>query len=140
VEGTKRADVTAPRGIIICVIGAVLQGFALILITLFSIQDVDALIESSMPVATFFIQATNVNLCIFFLVIMLVAQFGSLCNSMLATVHVFWALSRDGCFPYSKYLYQLDKRTNVPIRALILQLVISIILIMPVSLSITKHK
>lgn len=110
-----------------------LQGFALILITLFSIQDVDSLIESEMPVATFFIQATNTKLCVFFLVIMLIAQFGSLCNSMLATVHVFWALSRDGCFPYSKHLYQLDKKTNVPTRALILQLVLSIILILPVS-------
>lgn len=133
VEGTKRADVTAPRGIIICIVSAVVQGFALILITLFSIQDVDAIVESSMPVATFFTQATNAKLCVFFLVIMLLAQFGSLCNSILATVHVLWALSRDGCLPYSKVFYRLDPKTNVPVRALILQLVISIAIIMPVS-------
>ncbi|KAL9543952.1 hypothetical protein PS6_008998 [Mucor atramentarius] len=131
VEGTKRADVTAPRGIIICILSAVVQGFALILITLFSIQDVDAIIESSMPVATFFTQTTNDKLCVFFLVILLVAQFASLCNSMLATIHIFWALSRDGCFPYSKVWYKLHPKTNVPTNALLLQLVISIILIMP---------
>ncbi|KAK4514235.1 uncharacterized protein ATC70_001824 [Mucor velutinosus] len=129
--GTKRADVTAPRGIIICILSAVVQGFALILITLFSIQDVEAIIESSMPIATFFTQTTNDKLCVFFLVIMLVAQLSSLCNSMLATVHIFWALSRDGCFPYSKVWYKLNPKTNVPTNALILQLAISIILIMP---------
>ncbi|KAI8975131.1 amino acid/polyamine transporter I [Mycotypha africana] len=133
VEGTKKADITAPRGIIICVLGAIIQGFALILITLFSIQDVDSILDSAMPVATFFIQATrNSGLCVFFLVIMLVAQFSSLCNSMLATVHIFWALSRDRCFPYSGVIYQLNEKTRVPVNALILQLVISISLIMPV--------
>ncbi|KAL9538983.1 hypothetical protein MBANPS3_010541 [Mucor bainieri] len=117
--------------IIICIFSAIVQGFALILITLFSIQDVDAIIESSMPIATFFTQTTNDKLCVFFLVIMLVAQFSSLCNSMLATIHIFWALSRDGCFPYSKTWYKLNPKTNVPTNALLLQLVISIILIMP---------
>lgn len=89
-----------------------------------------------MPVATFFTQTTNDKLCVFFLVILLVAQFASLCNSMLATIHIFWALSRDGCFPYSKVWYKLHPKTNVPTNALLLQLVISIILIMPVIIKI----
>ncbi|RCH80449.1 hypothetical protein CU098_001084, partial [Rhizopus stolonifer] len=131
VEGTKKADITAPRGIIVCVISAIVQGFAIILITLFSIQDVEALFESSMPVATFFLQATNARLTTFFLAIMVLAQFGSLCNSILATVHIIWALSRDGCLPFSKTFYQLNEKTKVPGRALIFQLIISIAIIMP---------
>ncbi|KAI9021708.1 amino acid/polyamine transporter I [Phycomyces nitens] len=130
VEGTKNAEVAAPRGIILCIASAIVQGFVLIIAVLFSIQDVDELLDSSMPIATFFLRATSRPLTIFFLIILLVAQFGSLCNSILATGHLFWALARDGCVPYHRSLYQLTDK-NIPVRALILQMVISIIVIMP---------
>ncbi|KAG2199321.1 hypothetical protein INT47_012955 [Mucor saturninus] len=132
VEGTKRADVAAPRGIIICVAFAVLQGFVIILVTLFSIQDVQELMTSDMPLSTFFVRATNSpQLTAFFLVILLVAQLGSLCNSMLAAGHFAFALARDGCLPYSKYFSKLSEKEHVPQRALIAQLVISILVILP---------
>ncbi|KAL0136783.1 amino acid/polyamine transporter I [Mucor lusitanicus] len=116
VEGTKNAASTAPRGIIICVVGAVLQGFALIISTLFSIQDIDELLNSDMPVATFFLRATNSPaITAFFLVILLVAQIGSLCNSILAAGNFMWSLSRDGH----------------PINCLLVQLVICILIILP---------
>ncbi|GAA5813672.1 hypothetical protein MFLAVUS_007158 [Mucor flavus] len=137
VEGTKRADVTAPRGIIICVAGAIIQGFAIILVTLFSIQDVNEIIESEMPLSTFFLRATNSpQLTAFFLVILLLAQFGSLCNSMLATGHFAFALARDGCLPFSSYFSKLSENNNVPRRALFAQLVVSILVIMPTFASV----
>ncbi|KAG1051465.1 hypothetical protein G6F52_003954 [Rhizopus delemar] len=132
VEGTKNAATTAPRGIIICVIGAIIQGFVLIISTLFSIQDVDELLNSSMPSATFFLQSTNnPSVTAFFLVILLITQIGSLCNSILATAHVAWAMSRDGCLPFSGFLYKLSGKNKIAANCLIMQLIICIIIILP---------
>lgn len=132
VEGTQNAASTAPRGIIICVIGAILQGFGLIISTLFSIQDIDELLNSNMPVATFFLRATNSpGITAFFLVILLVTQIGSLCNSILAAANFMWSLSRDGVLPYSKYLYKISGERSIPINCLLVQLVICILVILP---------
>ncbi|KAI9266396.1 amino acid/polyamine transporter I [Helicostylum pulchrum] len=132
VEGTKRADVTAPRGIIICVTGVIFQGLVIILITLFSIQDIDELIASKMPIATFFLRATNSpQVTALFLFILLIVQFGSLCNTILAASHFVFAFARDGCLPFSSYFTKLSEKTRVPERALLAQLIISILLIMP---------
>ncbi|KAI8085654.1 amino acid/polyamine transporter I [Thamnidium elegans] len=132
VEGTKRADVTAPRGIIICITGVIVQGLVIILITLFSIQDINELIESKMPISTFFLRATSSpQLTAFFLFILLLAQFGSLCNTLLATSHLVFALAREGCLPFSSYFSKLSEKNRVPERALLAQLAISILLIMP---------
>jgi amino acid transporter len=136
VEGTKNANRTAPRGIIICIISAIVQGFVLIIAVLFSIQDVEALQESSMPIATFFEAATNAKVATFFLVILLIVQLGSLCNSILATAHVVWAMARDGCLPFSSFLYKLSDKNHIPYNALMVQMVVSIVVIMPVSLNI----
>lgn len=134
VEGTKNAATTAPRGIIICVLSAIFQGFVLIISTLFSIQDVDELLTSEAPVATFFLRATsNPSVTAFFLVILLVAQIGSLCNSILAAAHIAWAMARDGCLPFSKFLYKLSGDNHIAANCLIVQLVICVLIILPVS-------
>jgi amino acid transporter len=133
VEGTKRADVTAPRGIIICVLSAIFQGFILIISVLFSIQDVEELLNSDMPIATYFIRATNTPLAVFFLVILLVTSLGSLCNSLLASAQILWAMARDGCVPFSKHLYKLSEKNRIPYNALFWQAVICVIIILPVS-------
>ncbi|GAA5813670.1 hypothetical protein MFLAVUS_007156 [Mucor flavus] len=132
VEGTKNAAVTAPRGIIICVIGAIVQGFALILSTMFSIQDVNELLESNMPVATFFLRATrSPAITAFFLVILLVTQIGSLCNSVLAAAHFAWSMSRDGCLPFSGFLYKLRGENHIAANSFFFIMVICIVIILP---------
>jgi amino acid transporter len=137
VEGTKRSDVTAPRGIIYCVVGSIIQGLILLIPTLFAIQDVDALLTSSNPLATFFQQTTNTPMSVFLMVILLVAQFGSLANNSLAIAQLLWALSRDGVIPFSKFWYKLN-RFDIPHRCLILELLIVVGIIMPVSVSHRK--
>ncbi|ORY96421.1 amino acid/polyamine transporter I, partial [Syncephalastrum racemosum] len=132
VEGTKRADITAPRGIIVSVLGAAIQGFLLIISALFSIQDVDELINADLTVTVFLQRAVGNSLAAFFLVILLVAQFGSLCNSILATGHLFWAMARDNCIPYASFWYKLSDKGRIPFRALLLQLFVSIVVIMPI--------
>lgn len=131
-EGTKRADVTAPRGIVVSVFGAGIQGFLLIISVLFSIQDVNELIDADLTVTVFLQRAVGNSVAAFFLVVLLVAQFGSLCNSILATGHLFWAMARDNCIPYASFWYKLSDKGRIPVRALFLQLIVSIIVIMPV--------
>ncbi|KAI9008443.1 amino acid/polyamine transporter I [Phycomyces nitens] len=130
VEGTKNADKTAPRGIIICVAGSIIQGAALILPVMFSIQDVEELIGSPYPIATFFERATSKPVAIFFMVILLVTQFGALCNNTFAMGQLIWALARDRCIPQANFWYSLDNR-KIPVRGLMLQMIICIVAIMP---------
>ncbi|KAI8066553.1 amino acid/polyamine transporter I [Gongronella butleri] len=130
VEGTKRSEITAPRGIVSCVIGSIIQGLMLMIPILFAVQDVDALLNSSTPLATFFEQTTNINVAAFLMVILLVVQFGSLANNALAIAQLLWALSRDGVIPFSKFWYKLN-RFDIPHRALILEFFIVSIMILP---------
>ncbi|KAI8145229.1 amino acid/polyamine transporter I [Fennellomyces sp. T-0311] len=130
-EGTKNADVTGPRGIIISVIGAIVQGVVLCIATLFSIQDLEELQESSFPVATLFVRATNESVAAFFIVILIVTQFGSLCNCLLATAQLLWSMARDQCIPQHKFWYKLSGKHQVPLRVLLLEAAICIIVILP---------
>ncbi|KAI7868527.1 amino acid/polyamine transporter I [Spinellus fusiger] len=129
VEGTKNADITAPRGII-CVAGAIIQGAAIIIPVLFTIQDVEELIDSSSPVSIFFERATSRPVAIFFMVVLLVTQFGALCNNTYAMGQLIWALARDKCIPQASFWYSLDSR-SIPVRGLLLQLLICILVILP---------
>ena len=134
VEETHRADIAAPRGIIVSIMGAWIQGIVLILAVLFSIQDVNDIMSSTVPIAELFLTTTgNSGLSIFFLLILLGAQLGSLFNSILACGHLMWAMARDGCLPYSSFFYKLSGSSHTPVRAIVLQLVICIVIIMPVS-------
>ncbi|CAO3626108.1 unnamed protein product [Mucor hiemalis] len=132
VEGTRKASVAAPRGILITVVTAILQGFVTILVVLFSIQNMEEIIESPMPLATFLIQATrNPQLTAFLLFILLVAQFAGVCNAMTSLSHFIFALARDNCLPFAKHLSTLSHKNHVPQIALIVQLVVCILLILP---------
>jgi amino acid transporter len=105
----------------------------LILSTLFSIQDIEELVGSEMPVAIFFLRATNRGFTCFFLVILLLAQLTSMCNSLVASAQLMWSMSRDGCIPYSKFLYKLSGKDRIPMRCMMVQMFICIIVILPVS-------
>lgn len=131
-EGTKHADVTGPRGIIIGVVFAIIQGLVVCVSTLFSIQDVEEIQNTSMPVATLFLRSTNTSLTAFFLVILLLAQFGSMCNCLLAGAQMLWSMARDGCIPNAPFWYKLHSGRKIPLRILILEAVICTIVIMPV--------
>ncbi|KAI9302965.1 amino acid/polyamine transporter I [Cunninghamella echinulata] len=130
-ENTKDAARKGPQGIILCVSLALLQGFALTICILFSIQDFDALLNAESPVSEFLLQVTRSKpATIFFLVYMVISQYGSLANSGVSTSRVIWAMSRDGCLPFSNVLYKLHKDT--PIRAVLLLMLIMVLTILPV--------
>ncbi|KAI9314156.1 amino acid permease-domain-containing protein [Dichotomocladium elegans] len=130
-EGTKNAERTGARGILIAVVGAIVQALVICIATMFSIQDLDELQSSSSAVATLFLRATNKSLTAFFLVILVVAQFGSLANSLLAVAQLMWSMARDGCIPNRKFWYKLSGRHEAPLRILLLVATICIVVILP---------
>lgn len=131
-EGTRNASRSGPFGILFSIVGAVVQALVLCIGTLFSIQDVKELQESSFPVATLFLRATNREMAVFFLVIVTVTQFGCLCNIMLAEAQLMWSMSRDKCMPYHHFWYKLHSKRRIPLRVMILQAFICAIVILPV--------
>ncbi|CDH54997.1 apc amino acid permease [Lichtheimia corymbifera JMRC:FSU:9682] len=130
-EGTRNASRSGPFGILFSIVGAVVQALVLCIGTLFSIQDVKELQESSFPVATLFLRATNREMAVFFLVIVTVTQFGCLCNIMLAEAQLMWSMSRDKCMPYHHFWYKLHSKRRIPLRIMILQAFICAIVILP---------
>jgi amino acid transporter len=87
-----------------------------------------------MPVAIFFLRATNRGFTAFFLVVLLLAQLTSMCNSLVAAASLMWSMSRDGCLPFSGFLYKLSGKERIPVRCMLVQLGICIIVILPVSI------
>ncbi|KAI9274656.1 amino acid/polyamine transporter I [Phascolomyces articulosus] len=130
-EGTKNAAITGPRGILISVVSAVFQGILLCCITLFSVQDVDELINASYPVGTLFLRSTNTSVAIFFLVVIAVALIGCSCSMLLSAAQMIFAMSRDGLLPGHRYWYSLSKNYQVPLRALLLLCLVSILAVLP---------
>ncbi|KAI7848791.1 amino acid/polyamine transporter I [Circinella umbellata] len=131
-EGTKNASSSGPRGIIIALSSAMVQALILCISTLFSIQDVEELQNSSSPVATLFLRATrNEKLSAFLLTILIVSQFGALCNVLLAGAQVMYAMARDYCLPNSKFWYKLNGKQQIPVRLLLLVAAICITVLLP---------
>lgn len=93
----------------IAVGSGIVQALVVSIAVLFSIQDLEEL-QSETPagaIAVLFVRATrNTSLTAFFLVILLVTQFGSLCNSFLAVAQLIWSMARDGCIPNHRFWYK----------------------------------
>ncbi|KAI8146477.1 amino acid/polyamine transporter I [Fennellomyces sp. T-0311] len=130
-EGTKNADISGPRGILIGVSLAILQAVVLSVVVLFSIQDMDVILLSSFPVATLFVQATNKAVGAALMIILAVSQFTAVNNLMTAGSQMMWAMARDQCLPGHQFWYKLDGKKETPLRILILLTVICIIVILP---------
>ncbi|KAI9269074.1 amino acid/polyamine transporter I [Phascolomyces articulosus] len=130
-EGTKRADVTGPRGIIIGVVGAIIQGLILSAVILFCIQDMDALLQSSFPVATLFVQATNGPIAAILMIILAVSQFTAVTNTLVAASQMLWAMSRDHAVPNHEFWNKLHGKNEIPLRILLLETTICVIAILP---------
>ncbi|CAO3641524.1 unnamed protein product [Cunninghamella blakesleeana] len=130
-ENTKDASRKGPQGIMLCVLCALFQGFALTICILFSIQDFDGLVEAENPVSEFLMQVTrNKSATVFFLVYMVIAQYGSLANSGVATSRLLWAMARDGCIPFSSFFYKLN--SDIPVRTVLLLMGMMVLAILPV--------
>jgi len=88
---------------------------------MYSINDYDALAESTWPIGEIYRQATgSVNGSVGLLFLLLLCIFCTVCGLYITCGRTLWALARDGATPFANFISKVDKRLNMPLNATIL--------------------
>ncbi|EXJ85676.1 hypothetical protein A1O1_06042 [Capronia coronata CBS 617.96] len=98
-----------------CIIGAA-TALPWSIAFMFSIQDLDAVEASALPILEVYYQALhNKGAACFLLVWLLVIYFQATCNCLLFCGRLVWAFARDDGLPYSSYFAKISR--DLPVRA-----------------------
>ncbi|KAL9545382.1 hypothetical protein MBANPS3_007174 [Mucor bainieri] len=111
-------------------------GFAFLIVLLFSIQDIDAILDSSlhMPVAQLFFDAIGVWGAMGFLVLIVVCQFCTGATTITITSRQIYALARDHAAPMSSDLKKINAY-KLPGNAVWFTVAMTCLVILPFPLS-----
>ncbi|KAI0773134.1 amino acid transporter [Trametes elegans] len=132
-EETHNAAMSGSIGIIMAIgVSAVLAWF-LILGLLFSIQDLDATVNSptGQPVAQIFLDTVGEKGAIVLMVIVIGAMFFCGTFSLTSNSRMMYAFARDGGIPGHKFFHKVSKASQSPIRTVWLACTLSFILALP---------
>ncbi|KAH8918003.1 APC amino acid permease [Atractiella rhizophila] len=117
-EETHNAALRAPQGIIISILCSAVFGWFLLLSLLFSIQNLDGVLNSAtgQPVAQIYIDAVGTNGAIAMLTVTIICMY--LCGtfSITSNSRMMYAFSRDGALPLSRFWHHVDEKRKSPIR------------------------
>ncbi|KAJ3281478.1 hypothetical protein HDU79_010733 [Rhizoclosmatium sp. JEL0117] len=132
-EETKRANVSAPIGIILGIGMSALTGFIFIIGLLFSMQDYDATIASptGLAVAQIILDATDKPTAIFLMTLNCVCCWFCGYTCILANSRSIFAFSRDNAMPFSKVWHSIHPRLQIPLNANWLACVLYCLLALP---------
>lgn len=98
-----------------------ITGLAFIIAIMYSINDYDALAESTWPIGEIYRQATgSVNGSVGLLFMLLLCIFCTVCGLYITCGRTLWALSRDGATPFPHFISKVDQRLNMPLNATVL--------------------
>lgn len=127
-EECSNAAVAAPRAICLTATLGGAIGFIFMLAiayTIVSIEDVakDPL-QLGQPFVAFLAQIMDKKFVMVCSSLTIVSSWFMGCSCMLAASRVTFSYSRDGLFPYSKYWKIVNKRTQTPINAVIINMVV----------------
>ncbi|CZT46701.1 related to HNM1-Choline permease [Rhynchosporium secalis] len=114
------------RNVPIAMLGSVLVngilGLGFTIILLFSLGDLQELLSSptGFPFMQLFLNVTEskAGTTILVLIICLVATAANVAG-MTSTSRTFWAFARDSATPYPKYFAHVDKKMQIPVRAVV---------------------
>ncbi|KAI7876352.1 amino acid transporter, partial [Lichtheimia hyalospora FSU 10163] len=100
-EETKDADLSAPMAIAMSIVMSWAIGLAFLIVLLISIQDVDAILDSSldMPVAQLFWNAIGRLGTVGFLILLIFCQFCTGAATLTTTSRMVYTLARDHAAP-----------------------------------------
>ncbi|KAF3760458.1 amino acid transporter [Cryphonectria parasitica EP155] len=130
-EETRRADWSAPIGVVSSVGFSAIFGFFVLLAFLFSIQNFADTLDNeySQPVLKILVDVFGENgaLAVFSIIIICVWHCGLF--SMTSNSRMMFAFSRDGGIP--EFFHKVDQRFRSPIRAIWLAATLSFILALP---------
>ncbi|KAK6439601.1 hypothetical protein LTR95_004191 [Oleoguttula sp. CCFEE 5521] len=133
-EEIKDAAKVVPRAMVATIVINGALGFAMIIALLFSMGDIEAVLEAPVSQAGYpFIQiyyqavkslnGTNAMVSVT-LVIVIFANWGLLAGASRTT----WAFARDRGLPASDYLAYVNPRSQLPVRSIILCIIIQLLL------------
>ncbi|SAM02043.1 hypothetical protein [Absidia glauca] len=135
-EETENAAMASPIAMVTSIITAWIFGFIYLLALLFSIQDMDAVLNTTfnLPVAQVFIDAVGRSVTIGFLILMVVCQYSSGSAALTVSSRMVYAMARDGGTPYHRQLSQLNDQ-QIPGNAVFATFLLAVGVVLPYPLS-----
>ncbi|KAL1726789.1 amino acid/polyamine transporter I [Schizophyllum commune] len=132
-EETRNAAMSGSIGIVMAIGVSAILGWYLLLGLLFSIQDYDAVANTStgQPVAQILLDAVGTDGAIVLMVIIIGCMYFCGTFSITSNSRMMYAFSRDGGIPGGKWFAHVDKKWRSPIRTVWLACTLSFILGLP---------
>jgi amino acid transporter len=127
-EEAKDPFRSVPRAIVGSVVAAAILGMLFVIALTVAITDMHRVSNSESPVAEIMRDQFGPGLERPFLLVIAIAFFGAALVSMAATSRIIFAMSRDGRFPADGLFKRVSPRTQTPIPATVLVLVLGIVL------------
>ncbi|KAL1929758.1 hypothetical protein VTP01DRAFT_1896 [Rhizomucor pusillus] len=109
-EETKEADVSAPLAMIMSLVASWFVGLVFLIVLLFSIQDIDAILDSKLdfPVSQLIWDAVGVYGTFGFLVLVTMSQFCTGAATLTTVSRMVYALARDRAVPKNEWLRKIN--------------------------------
>ncbi|KAI8875851.1 amino acid transporter [Backusella circina FSU 941] len=136
-EETKDADISTPKAMILAFISAWFSGFVILIVFLFSIKDLEAILESTLrlPIALIFLEAVGTHAAILFLIFILVCQFCTGATTTTVASRQIYVLARDDATPFSASLSLVSAHSKLPKNAVLAATVLTSLVVMTFPLS-----
>ena len=117
VEELPNPSKTGPRIVWLSVLTGAISGFIFMMICLFSIQNIDDVVNADHPFIQLCVEAMGLTTAVVLLALFIVSGIGQ--NLSLATTasRLTWSFARDGGVPFFNYFAKVDDYWRVPVRA-----------------------
>jgi amino acid transporter len=129
-EEAANAATAVPFGIILSIGMCGILGFAVNAILAASITDIPSVLSSPVgqPMAAIYLSALGQKWTIAMMTLLFICQWFMGLSILIAGSRQLWAFSRDGALPFSNWLRVVNLELHVPVRAVIFDGVVSIII------------
>lgn len=121
VEEIPAPRTNAPRIIYLAVSSGAVTGFLFMVVCLFCIQDVDSVLDASLPFLTLLNETVGRDAATTLLVFFVFNGLGQAVSILTTSSRLTWGFARDAGLPFSTYLAHIDGEWKAPVRALWVQ-------------------
>lgn len=131
-EECTNASTAAPLSIVLTTVLASIFGWILMLVIAYTIVDVDAVINSEIgqPFATYCNELIGTKAATGLVALTAVCLFFTGQACVITASRVAYAYARDGCFPFSKFWSQVNKRTKTPVNCVWGNVIVGILILL----------
>lgn len=121
VEEIPAPRINAPRAIWLSVVIGAGSGFLFMVVCLFSIQDIDVVIDADLPFMQLVQDAIGLQGGATLLTLFIFNGLGQGISIFTTGSRLTWGFARDGGIPFSAYFSKVDETWKAPVRAMVLQ-------------------